>query len=124
MGYRGAMEIWIYMRNNSLFVSAIQETRTLKSDSYVTDDCIWEQQDHEGAGVGFMISSKMRSHMLGFIAISNCVRSLKLLEVGGCCRICSAYAPHSLRPPGERRQFMTTSSFTSGSAQLLGESIS
>ena len=64
-------EISIYMHNNSVDILAIQETRKLKSDSYVTEDGYLVYlsgsgtDDKEWAGVGLIISPEMRKYIIG-----------------------------------------------------------
>ena len=99
------------MRANSIDIFCIQETRKLKSDSYVTDDGYHVylsgsgDASREWAGVGFIVSPSSKHFVIGFDPFSNRICSMRVKISGGCSALFCIYAPHNLRPLPERVQF-------------------
>ena len=59
----------------------------------------------EWAGVGFVVSPKVKALISSFNPASNRISSIKLKAAGGFCWILSVLARHNLKPLAERLQF-------------------
>lgn len=115
------------MEANSIDIMCIQETRRLKSDK------LWTESGHlvllsgsgtgsrEWAGVGFVISRRMQTQILGFGPVSNRIGVLKILVAGGSIAVLSVYAPHNLRPLPERCSFYEELSKTLEETRIHGQ---
>ena len=92
------------MKTNSVDILCVQECRKLKSDKF------WSDSGHmvllsgsgsgtrEWAGVGFIVSPRMQSQVIGFRPISNRIAVLKMRTAGGCVAFLSVLSPHNLKP--------------------------
>ena len=82
-------EICTYMRQYSIDIFCIQETRRKNSDYYVSETgylVILSGSSGSGlewAGVGFVISPKMKNRVAGFCQLSSRVASIKLKSDAG-----------------------------------------
>ena len=80
-------EICKYMKNNSIDIQCIQETRKPNSDYYITDNGYLvitsggSNLVKEWAGVGFIVAPWIRPHIQGFCQLSNRVASIKIKTV-------------------------------------------
>ena len=57
------------------------------------------------AGVGFIISPKVRKSVIGFCQFNNRMANLKLKVVGGCFAVLSVYAPRNMKDISEKPVF-------------------
>ena len=95
----------------SIGVMCLQETRKSKSDVFVEErgfkiilsGC--SVAEREWAGVGFIVSPKVRKSIKGFCQFSNRLASLKLKTSGGVFAVLCAYAPHNLKELSEKLVF-------------------
>jgi len=99
------------MREYTIGVSCIQETRSVNSDYYFTDDGFLvvlsgcTGTTHDFAGVGFIISPAVVHQVVGFCQYSSRIACLKLRVVGGVIALFSVYAPHNLKDLPMRLEF-------------------
>ena len=104
-------EVCTYMLNNSVDIMCLQETRRGNSDTFCTDRGfqVFESGRGDGlretAGVAFVISPRMRAHILSFTPHSSRVAALKIRVRGGCMGVVCVYAPHNLKPLPDRLSF-------------------
>lgn len=104
-------QIIMYMRNHSIDIICIQETRKINSDHYDTDSgyAVYlsgsSSVHREWAGVGFIVSPYFKHHIVGFNPWCNRICTLKMRVVGGTCCIFSLLAPHNLKPLADRTRF-------------------
>ena len=85
---------------NDIHILCIQETHQPGAFSYVSDSGfliinsggLFDAPDH--AGVGFIVSPRSRSFVIGFRKHSNRIASIDLRIQGGKAVLFSAYAPH------------------------------
>jgi exonuclease III len=95
------------MKTHSIDITCVQETRKLNSDQFCSDtgDVVLLSgsgaSSREWAGVGFIVSKRVQSLIVGFRPISNRLAALNLRVAGGCIALFSAYAPHNLKPLSE-----------------------
>ena len=100
-----------YMSIYSIDLICLQETHRPNSDYWTTENGSLvilsgsASEDHEHAGVGMVVSRKMRASVIGFVQASNRFMGIKLRCTGGKCSVISAYAPQSGRPFDERLAF-------------------
>jgi len=103
-------ELQEHMRAFSIDILAIQETHKPESTYVVTDSgyllvLSGDADDQETAGVGFLISPKIRTSIIGFRMVSSRALVLKLRVNGGKVPVFSIYAPHNGKPHEVRREF-------------------
>ena len=75
------------------------------------------------SGVGFIVSPKLRSSLLGFNQRSDRLAKVKLRVEGGKCVVIAAYAPHNERPHDERQRFFAELSTYLAGSRTHGPSI-
>ena len=99
------------MRGDGIDIMCIQETRKKSSDNFLTafGYSVYlsggSGESREWAGVGFILSPRARSSMIGFTPFSNRIASLRMRVAGGSCAFVSAYAPHNLKDLADRFDF-------------------
>jgi hypothetical protein len=100
-----------YMIQHSIGVMCIQEVRKLKSEVLDSDRGYQlilsggSASQREWAGVGFIVSPKVRKSIVGYCQFNNRMASLKLKTTGGVFAILSVYAPHNLKDVSEKHAF-------------------
>eukprot|EP00959_Pyramimonas_sp_CCMP1952_P015781 333843-Pyramimonas_sp.AAC.2 len=106
------VELQMHMKSYGIDLLCLQETHKPKSEYTVTEEgfpLIFSGASaddvNETVGVGFLISPRLRRSVVGFRQASSRMASLKLRVVGDKILVCSAYAPHSGKPPSERQTF-------------------
>ena len=102
-----------YMMDYNIDILCIQETHLPLSDVYTTSFGFLVvlsggNESPEWAGVGFIVSKKMRNHILSFSQNTSRYASIKFQCSGGSFAIVNAYAPHNGHPMEVRRQFSWT----------------
>ena len=104
-------EICKYMNSHSVDIMCMQEVRRLNTDKFFSEgghEVLISGSGgggREWAGVGFIISPKLRHFIMGFRPLSNRIAALKLRVDGGSMALLSVLAPHNLRPIPERIWF-------------------
>ena len=99
-----------YIMDYNIDILCIQETHLPLSDVYTTSFGFvvvlsGGNESPEWAGVGFIVSKKMRNHILSFSQNTSRYASIKFRCSGGSFAIVNAYAPHNGHPMEVRRQF-------------------
>ena len=102
-----------YMTSHHIGITCIQETQKFTSEYFVSEDgFLWifsggtgETTDKSYAGVGFVISPKLRRSVVYFCQLSDRLCALRLRVQGVKIGLISAYAPHSGRDFDERARF-------------------
>ena len=105
-------EIYRFMEAAGVDVMCLQETRKPNSDHYVDEGsgCLvilsgTSDAKSEWAGVGSVVSQRMRFRVQGCWQLDNRIASLKLRTSNGRLTICITYAPHSEKPTEEKVRF-------------------
>ena len=103
-------ELILHMGTYNIDILCIQETWTKNADVY-------EEQGHlivlsggscpgrVWSGVGFIISPRIRDKIRGYKQINDRIAYVKLKLEGGVLALFTIYAPHNLKPLGERIDF-------------------
>ena len=100
-----------HMRQHSLHVLCLQETKSKNTTQYVVDNYTFltvsaaDPNHQEHAVVGFVLSPTARRVLLRTHPVSNRLASITLLTVSGEISILNGYAPQSSRPEEERQEF-------------------
>ena len=105
-----SIELILYMKKYGIDILCIQET-------WLNNSCVYQEQGHmiilsgdgadcrSWAGVGFILSPSCKQHVKSYKQVSDRLCTLKLRVKEGVSCIVAVYAPHNLRPIGERFQF-------------------
>ena len=95
------------MKDNSLDILCIQETRKPNSDKYWHDDSGHlvllsgnGGGSREWAGVGFVVSPALQRYIVGFHPVSSRIACLKMRVAGGFVALFCVSSLHTLKPPG------------------------
>ena len=119
-------QIALYMKQNSLDVVCMQEVRKAKSDTFELDSghlVFWSGgggDAREWAGVGFMVSPRFKSQIIGYIPFSSRNACLKLKVTRGCIALFTVLATHNLRDLSEIMQFYGSSDGSMGEVSVNG----
>ena len=94
--WRHELERW--MLKLSIDILCIQETHTIGSAYFINDDFLiilssGEVQQRSYAGVGFIVSTRVRHAVSGFLQHSDRLASLRVRVPGGEACFVSVYAP-------------------------------
>ena len=99
------------MKQHSLHVLCLQETKSKNTTQYVVDNYTFltvstaDPNHQEHAGVGFVLSPTARRALLRTHPVSSRFASITLLTASGEFSILNCYAPQSGRPEEERQEF-------------------
>lgn len=102
-----------YMEEQNIHIVSLQETHRSGSEFYVTISgylVIFSGNDggsKENAGVGFIVSPRVRRSVVAFNQATSRWANLKMRVPGGKVCIVSAYSPHSGYSYNERQHFYT-----------------
>ena len=99
------------MKQHSLHVLCLQETKSKNTTQYVVDNYTFltvstaDPNHQEHAGVGFVLSPTARRALLRTHPVSSRFDSITLLTASGEFSILNCYAPQRGRPEEERQEF-------------------
>eukprot|EP00969_Alexandrium_andersonii_P005333 231913-Alexandrium_andersonii.AAC.1 len=103
-----AHQLTEYMQKHNIHVLLLQETRVPNTTQYISGDyqfiMIGNGQNIEYAGIGFIVSLRVRPAIAGIRVASNRLALVRFRTGPGEVQLVNVYIPQSGRPEEERHQ--------------------
>ena len=102
-------EVCRYMREHSIDIMCMQETRRPNSDHYATEDGYLvvlsgtAGANPKFAGVGFVVSPTLRPRVCGHWRLDNRIASIKVRTGSERLTLCTVFAPHDDERPTDEK---------------------
>ena len=105
-----AIELVLHMQRYGIDILCLQETWASASIEYVVNGFVFilsgsDREERSWAGVGFIVAPWCKGRVKSYMQVSDRVAYIKMKVAGGIVGILSVYAPHNLKPIGEKMSF-------------------